>query len=90
LKSDVLILIRELSNETLGLFNNLQKGFDNESAPDIKTLSQEMQVHLDDTHKQLLSLLADSERRDVGSLTNFVTYSQRLKDKLINYAHMKA
>ena len=48
-----------------------------------------MQAHLDHAQKDLLNLLADPERKDAGAMTNFITYSQRLKDKLVNYATMK-
>jgi len=30
--------------------------------------------------------LSDPGRRDAGAIANFVTYSQRLKDKFINYS----
>ncbi|MBD2859871.1 Na/Pi cotransporter family protein [Spongiibacter sp. KMU-158] len=86
LKSDILLLIRELSSESLLLFDGLKKGFETEDGPNITALSREMQGVLDDTHRQLLTFMADPERKDLGALTNFVTYSQRLKDKLINYA----
>jgi phosphate:Na+ symporter len=37
----------------------------------------------------LLTLLVDPTRVDAGALTNFITYSQRLKDKLTNFANLK-
>ena len=40
---------------------------------------------LDDANRKLLELMSDPLRKDAGTLTNFVTYSQRLKDKLENY-----
>lgn len=89
LKSDILLLIRELSSQTLILFDNLKGSADDEEKPDIKQAAKEMQVHLDDAQKDLLNLLADPVRRDAGAMTNFVTYSQRLKDKLVNYAKIK-
>jgi phosphate:Na+ symporter len=49
-----------------------------------------MQDRLDETSKDLLKLLADPDRRDAGAMTNFITYSQRLKDKLVNYAKLYA
>jgi phosphate:Na+ symporter len=45
-----------------------------------------LQVLLNDANRDLLTLLADPERRDAGALSNFVTYSRRLKDKLVNFA----
>lgn len=87
LKSDVLLLTRELSSRTLGLFDDLRKNMAGDTMIDVQSLSKEMQESLDDANRQLLSLLADPARNDAGALTNFVTYSQRLKDKLINYAN---
>lgn len=89
LKSDILILVRELSSETLSLFGDIQRSlFDIENVG-IKETSSEVQKHLDDANRELLTLLANPVRRDAGSLTNFVTYSQRLKDKLVNFHKAK-
>lgn len=90
LKSDILLIIRGLSSETLALFDDLGKSIDGRQELDIQTLSQTMQEHLENRHRELLSLLADPLRKDVGALTNFITYSQRLKDKLIHYARTQA
>ncbi|MDH3761065.1 MAG: Na/Pi symporter [Gammaproteobacteria bacterium] len=89
LKSDLLLLIRELSSQTLMLIDELKKVIRGDNSVDLQQAAGEMQAHLDDAQKDLLSLLADPGRRDAGSMTNFVTYSQRLKDKLINYAISK-
>ncbi len=89
LKSDILLLIRELSSQTLVLFGTLNESLAADKPFDIPKASKEMQIHLDDAHKDLLSLLVDPGRRDAGALTNFITYSQRLKDKLINYANIR-
>ena len=92
LKSDILILIRKLSSETLAMFESLRQVIAGESDIDIKNVSRDMQLHLNEAQRHLLELLADAQRQDAGALTNFVTYSQRLKDKLIIYAqgHTKA
>lgn len=86
LRTDIVLLIRDLSSQTLNLFDEIHKAMLDRSALDIKQKSRVLQDHLDDANRQLLSLLADPIRRDAGALTNFVTYSQRLKDKLINFA----
>lgn len=44
-----------------------------------------LQAVLDQASKSLLMLLADPKRRDAGALTHLITYSQRLKDKLVNF-----
>ena len=33
--------------------------------------------------------MSDPTRRDAGAMTNVFTYSQRLKDKLLNYANIR-
>ncbi len=86
LKSDILLPIRELSSHTLGLFDDIYKAIAGEESIDIKLTGQDLQKYLDQVNKDLLVLLANPMRRDAGALTNFVTYSQRLKDKLINFS----
>lgn len=90
LKSDILLLVRELSSQTLVLFDYIKSETGEGSTVDIKQASKEMQSHLDHAQKELLNLLADPVRRDAGAMTNFVTYSQRLKDKLVNYASTRS
>lgn len=89
LKSDVLLLVRDLSSNTLNLFDNIYRAMLDGGELDIKATSQELQACINRTNKQLLPLLADPDRRDAGALTNFVTYSQRLKDKLVNFANIR-
>ena len=86
LRSDILLLIRGISNRTVALFDELSESLADEEAPVGRQTAREMQSHLDDAQRKLLVLLADTARRDAGAMTNFVTYSQRLKDKLVNYA----
>lgn len=89
LKSDILLLIRELSSQTLVMFDELRKGISGKAMQEIKQSARELQTHLDEAHKKLLALMADPLRRDAGAMTNVFTYSQRLKDKLLNYAVIK-
>ena len=86
LKSDMLLLIRELSSETLQLFADVQDSVDENQANDLPQTSKELQTRIDRANKKLLLLLADPGRKDAGALANFITYSQRLKDKLNNLA----
>ena len=44
---------------------------------------------LDEINRDLLPLLAHPDRSDAGTLSNFVTYSRRLKDKLVNFAALQ-
>ena len=89
LKSDILLLVRELSSNTLVLFDHIGEAITSGEMTELDRAASEMQTHLDDANKDLLKLMADPERRDAGSMTNFVTYSQRLKDKLVNYVTLK-
>jgi phosphate:Na+ symporter len=86
LKSDILLVIRDLSSQTLTLFDEIHRSFEKSEPTDTKKLAREVQATLDEAHRKLLRLLTDSSRRDAGALINFVTYSQRLKDKLVNFA----
>lgn len=85
LERDILVLVRELSNETLALFEDIGAALDSGEDLDLKSRSRDLQGQLDKTNRALLALLVNPERRDAGALTNFVTYSQRLKDKLVNF-----
>ncbi len=89
LKSDILLLLRELSSNTLVLFDRIGEAATSGETSELHEAASEMQAHLDDANKDLLKLTADPERRDAGAMTNFFTYSQRLKDKLLNYASLK-
>lgn len=86
LKSDILMMIRELSSETLNLFSAISKSLHRDESVNIEPVARELQSHINFANKELLTLLANPDRRDAGALTNFVTYSQRLKDKLINFS----
>ena len=89
LKSDILLIIRELSSQTLALFDEMTSQTESGPQKSIENLSRSIQEHIDDSHRALLSLLSDPLRKDAGALMTFITYSQRLKDKLINYVQTK-
>jgi phosphate:Na+ symporter len=89
LKSDVLILVRELSSQTLGFFDEINAAITNDESIDIKAQAKDLQHYIDSANRDLLTLLVDPTRVDAGALTNFITYSQRLKDKLTNFANLK-
>jgi phosphate:Na+ symporter len=89
LKSDLLLLLRELSSETLNLFDIINKTPSGDGTKKIKISGQELQETLNKVHRRLLFIIADGERKDAASLANFMTYSQRLKDKLINYSKIQ-
>lgn len=89
LKSDVLFLVRELSTQTLGFYDDILHAINLDKSTNIKVATKDMQHHIDSANHDLLTLLVDPSRVDAGALTNFVTYSQRMKDKLTNFANLK-
>ena len=52
--------------------------------------SQANEVHeaLGHVNRELLALLAHPDREDAGALSNLVTYSRRLTDKLLNFSRL--
>ena len=89
LKSDILLMVRKLSSQTLALFDDIRKPLVEGNQLDIAARANELQGMLDEINRDLLSLLADPDRSDAGTLSNFVTYSRRLQDKLVNFAALQ-
>lgn len=90
LRSDIMLMVRELSSRTLSLFDDIRKSFAEGHQPGITAKAEALQDQLNEVNRQLLSLFAQPERRDAGALINFVTYSRRLKDKLVNFTALDA
>ncbi|MFT5312894.1 MAG: phosphate:Na+ symporter [Paraglaciecola sp.] len=89
LKSDVLFMVRELSSQTLSFFDEIHRAISKEQTINVKTKAKELQHYIDSANRDLLLMLVDPSRVDAGALTNFITYSQRMKDKLTNFANLK-
>lgn len=88
LHSDVMLMVREISSRTLALFEGIHRALSAGEKPDIHERSAELRGTIDDVNRDLLRLMADPERRDVGALSHFVTYSRRLRDKLVRFSKM--
>lgn len=89
-QADILFLVRTLSIETLEMFEDIHRGLESaEEDTSIKQRSRDVQESLSKANRELLILMTDNERRDAGALINFITYSQRLKDKLVNFHKAK-
>lgn len=92
LKSDLLLLIRGLSIKTLDVFEEIAREMQITHNQSVKrtllTKEKELQHEINAVNKSLLLLISDSSREDAGALINFVTFSQRLKDKLDNFANL--
>ncbi|RLQ22502.1 Na/Pi cotransporter family protein [Seongchinamella sediminis] len=90
LKSDVMLMVREISSQTLSLFDGIGHALAEGNTPDVRADARRLQALLNEVNRNLLPLLADPDRRDAGALSNFVTYSLRLKDKLLTLAGLSA
>ncbi len=86
LKSDVILMLRDVFGQILSLFSfvgkEIEVGVDTRELLAIKT---EVQKHIDRFHRELLVIMGKTNREDVGSVFHLVTYTQRLKDKLSKY-----
>jgi phosphate:Na+ symporter len=90
LKSDVLLMVRELSSYTLALFDDINKALAAGQPAQVGDRVRDLRACLEQSNHQLLPLLAHPDRRDAGALSNFITYSRRLMDKLVNFARLSA
>lgn len=90
LESDVMLMVRELSGQTLSLFDAIRHSADHAASAEVTDRATELRKLLEGTNRNLLSLLTRPDRRDAGALSNFITYSRRLGDKLVNFAGLGA
>lgn len=92
LRSDLLLLTRGLAIETSEYFEDIAYQLNyietRSPEPDLKIRVKSVQHEIDSANRTLLILIADPDRKDAGALINFITYSQRLKDKLTNFANI--
>lgn len=89
LKSDILVLVRELTSSTLSFFESMavhEKEHINKH--ELHELSHRFQKELVSFNKKILKLMAMPERKDAAIILHIVTISQRLKDKLVNYHNL--
>ncbi len=86
LKSDILLIVREISSETLSLFEEISKE-EHESIEksEMKKKFSDFQVDLIKHNKSILKIMSMPDREDAGAALHLITYSQRLKDKLVHY-----
>ncbi|MCB1729020.1 MAG: Na/Pi cotransporter family protein [Halieaceae bacterium] len=90
LKSDVLLMVRELSSYTLALFDDINKALAAGQPVEVSDRVRDLRACLEQANRELLPLLAHPDRRDAGALSNFTTYSRRLMDKLVNFARLSS
>lgn len=89
IQSDLLLQLRELSSGTLSLFSavikDTQQGSDSHF---IKKEAKDLQEILNTVNAELLRSMSQPHRKDAGALIHIITYSQRLRDKLLNFARL--
>jgi phosphate:Na+ symporter len=86
LKSDLILIVRELSSKTLSFFGDMSKFHTYPTKEkDLKKEATELQRDIDEFNKDILKLMSKPNRSDAGILLQIITYNQRLKDKLVNY-----
>ena len=81
-----MLLVREISSQTLALFECIHRALAAGDKPEVHDRSSELRATIDSVNGELLRLMTDPERRDVGALSHFVTYSRRLRDKLLRFS----
>lgn len=90
LRSDVLLMVREISSETLGLFDDIHEGLAKHKPLDVSSRRHSLHLLTENINRNLLVLLTHPERKDAGAMSNFVTFSRRLSDKLLNFAYLSS
>ncbi len=86
LNRDILLMVREISNQTLAMFDEVSKSLLERRQTEVSERAQHLRALLDDIDRDMLKLLAQPDRADAGAMSNLVTYSRRLQDKLTNLA----
>jgi len=91
LESDVLRFVRELSGKTVSLFTILIEGISKHEEKKV-SLQEELEgLHelIVTANRGLLTLLSDPKREDAGVFSHFLTYTRRLRDKLVNFHRVR-
>ena len=86
LKSDLLLIIREISSETLSIFEEISKNkLLAKEKKELKKKILDFQSDLVKHNNNVLKIMSLPDRQDAGAILHLITYSQRLKDKLVHY-----
>lgn len=89
LKSDIILIVRALATGTLNFFDKMSNPHLSEE--DRKHLAHEIkefEIQLIDYNKKLLKLMAKPHRSDASIIMHMITYTHRLKDKLVHYHNL--
>lgn len=86
LKSDLLLIVREVSSDTLSIFEAISKDdFQSKERKELNKKISDFQRELVKHNNSILRIMSLPDRKDAGSVLHLITYSQRLKDKLVHY-----
>lgn len=89
LHPDLISMIRSLSSSSLRLFEVVSVNDGTQGAYEtVKKEASAFQSDLDHYNKEILVKMSESGRGDAWSIMHLITYSQRLKDKLVHYYRM--
>jgi len=90
LKSDILMIVREISSETLSIFDQVSKDtLQTSEEQEFKKKLLEFQADLVKHNKTLLKIMSEPDRKDAATIFHLITYSQRLKDKLVHFKELQ-
>ena len=86
LHNDLIVMIRELSAETLIFFNKVSTAIVREKEEDsVKQQARILQGRIDSFNGEILKIIQQPGRKDAEILLRLMSYSRRLQDKLVNY-----
>lgn len=86
LKSDILLIVREISSETLSFFDKMSKvDLQQKDRKELSKMLNDFQNDLQKHNQSILKLMSKPDRSDAGAILHLITYSQRLKDKLVHF-----
>lgn len=86
MQADLLLHYKEITSQTLSIFELLQKSLSGETKDQHLLINEfsQLQATLNNFSKLIFKIMPDTNRSDTGYSMHFMTYSQRLKDKLSN------
>lgn len=89
IRSDLLMYLRELTSHFVTFFEETQNAMEGSISKDeYSQRRKSMQDEIDLFHQNLLKIMTQNDRKDTGAIFHLVSYSQRLKDKLVSYQKM--
>ena len=86
IKEDLMLMIRELSGETLTFFNKVSRAIVSEKdGVSMNRQARILRERIDTFNGDVLKLISQPGRKDAEVILRLMSYSRRLQDKLISY-----